>query len=99
MIRYIVRRLLILPIIMFLVTLILFFLIMQLPIEQRVQVYLPPTRPTLFLQPEEMARLIEHTRQPHPSVRGVGASSSGTCCPMHTKVCSCLSPPTSVGWL
>lgn len=61
MIRCILRRLLILPVIMFLVTLILFFLIMQLPIEQRVQIYVPPTSVSVLLDPGKMARLIETT--------------------------------------
>jgi len=60
MIQYVLRRLLILPIIMFLVTLILFFLVMQLPLEQRVQVYMPASRPSLLLDPEEKARLVEN---------------------------------------
>jgi peptide/nickel transport system permease protein len=60
-IQYIFRRLLILPIIMFLVTLILFFLIIQLPIEQRVQIYVPPTSASVLLNPEKMARLVENT--------------------------------------
>jgi peptide/nickel transport system permease protein len=45
MIQYIIRRLLVLPIIMLLVTLILFFLLYQLPPEQRAQVYMPQLRP------------------------------------------------------
>ncbi len=41
MIKYILRRLLILPVIMFLVTAMLFVLILQVPVEQRVMVYIP----------------------------------------------------------
>jgi peptide/nickel transport system permease protein len=44
MIQFIARRLLILPIIMFLVSVILFFLMLKLPPEERVQVYLPSMR-------------------------------------------------------
>jgi peptide/nickel transport system permease protein len=46
MVQYIIRRLLILPVIMLLVTLILYFLLYQLPPEQRAQVYMPTLRPT-----------------------------------------------------
>jgi peptide/nickel transport system permease protein len=56
-IKYIVRRLLILPVIMFLVTLILFFLILQLPAEQRVMIYVPSFNP--HLEPEEVEELIQ----------------------------------------
>lgn len=59
MIQYIVRRLLILPVIIFLVTLILFALILQVPVEQRVRVYLPSTKP--YLTEEEYARLVAIT--------------------------------------
>ncbi len=41
MLKYILRRLLILPVIMFLVTVILFVLITRLPVEQRVMIYIP----------------------------------------------------------
>jgi len=44
---------------MFIVTLILFFIILQLPVEKRVQVYVPASNPNL--KPEEYASLIEHT--------------------------------------
>ncbi len=47
MLKYIVRRLLVLPVIMFLVTLILFFLILQVPPEQRAAVYVPSANPHL----------------------------------------------------
>jgi len=61
MITYIIRRLLLLPLIMVLVTLILFFLIMQLPVEQRVSVYLPSSSAAATLDPEESARLVQNT--------------------------------------
>jgi peptide/nickel transport system permease protein len=57
MIQYIARRLLILPIIMFLVTLILFFLMLKLPPEERVQVYLPSMKPGMT--PEEINEVIQ----------------------------------------
>lgn len=46
MVQYILRRLLALPVIMFLVTAIIFLLILQLPAEERVIAYLPSTRST-----------------------------------------------------
>lgn len=46
---------------MFIVTLILFALIMQLPIEQRVEVYVPPTGASTALDPEKSQELIENT--------------------------------------
>ena len=57
MIKYVVRRLLLLPVVMFLVSLILFFIILQLPIEQRVMVYVPSFNP--HLEPEEVEELIQ----------------------------------------
>lgn len=57
MIRYILRRLLVLPVIMLLVTLILFLLILQLPVEQRVMIYVPSVNP--HLEPEEFEELIQ----------------------------------------
>lgn len=59
MIQYITRRLLILPLILFLVTLILFFLILQIPIEDRVQVYLPSVNP--HLTAEQYEELLQAT--------------------------------------
>jgi peptide/nickel transport system permease protein len=56
-IKYVVRRLLLLPVVMFLVSLILFFIILQLPIEQRVMVYVPSFNP--HLEPEEVEELIQ----------------------------------------
>lgn len=61
MITYILRRLTILPVVMFIVTLILFFLIMQLPLEQRVRVYLPSTNMATMIDEEKRANLIEST--------------------------------------
>ena len=55
MIQYILRRLLILPLIIFLVTLILFFLMWQLPLDMRMQVYLPATK--AWMTQEEEAHL------------------------------------------
>jgi len=52
---YIVRRLLILPVIMFFVTAILFLIILQLPVERRVAVYIPSVRSNMT--PEELAHL------------------------------------------
>jgi peptide/nickel transport system permease protein len=45
MIKYIVRRLLLLPVILFVTTLILFALILRLPVEQRVMIYIPSFNP------------------------------------------------------
>jgi len=59
LIQYILRRVLILPVIMFLVTLILFFIVLQLPAEQRVRVYLPSVNP--HITEEEYARLVQIT--------------------------------------
>jgi peptide/nickel transport system permease protein len=61
MITYIIRRLMILPVVMFIVTLILFSLIMQLPLEQRARVYLPSTNMATMMDPEKRANLIEST--------------------------------------
>jgi peptide/nickel transport system permease protein len=63
LIQYILRRLLILPLIIFLVTLILFFLMWQLPLEMRVQVYVPHTNK--FLMPDEEQALIERSIRIH----------------------------------
>jgi peptide/nickel transport system permease protein len=57
MIQFIARRLLILPIIIFLVTLILFFLMLKLPPEERVQVYLPSMKPGLT--PAEIDEILQ----------------------------------------
>ena len=57
MIQYVLRRLLTLPIIIFLVTAILFSLLWQLPVEVRASVYVPQT--DKFLTPEEQAEIKE----------------------------------------
>lgn len=53
MLKYVVRRLLILPVVLFVVTLVLFVLFLQVPAEQRVRVYLPSSRPNLSGEPSE----------------------------------------------
>jgi peptide/nickel transport system permease protein len=58
-IKYIVRRLLVLPLIMFLVTVILFLLILQLPVEQRVMVHIPAFNP--HLTREQFEELVQDT--------------------------------------
>jgi peptide/nickel transport system permease protein len=63
LIRYILRRLLILPLILFLITLILFFLMWQLPLEMRAAVYVPHTNK--FLLPDEERELVEGTIERH----------------------------------
>lgn len=63
MIQYVLRRLLTLPIIIFLVTLILFSLLWQLPVEVRARVYVPQT--DKFLTPEEQAGLVERAIRIH----------------------------------
>lgn len=45
LIKYVVRRLLVLPVVMLVVTAVLFSLIIQLPVEVRAQVYLPAGNP------------------------------------------------------
>jgi peptide/nickel transport system permease protein len=57
LLKYIVRRLLILPVIMFLVSVILFLLVLQLPVEQRVTIYLPTVNP--HLTAEEYEELVQ----------------------------------------
>jgi peptide/nickel transport system permease protein len=63
LIQYILRRLLILPLILFLITLILFFLMWQLPLERRAAVYVPQT--PRFMTPEEERELVEGTIERH----------------------------------
>jgi ABC-type dipeptide/oligopeptide/nickel transport system permease component len=58
-IQYILRRLLVLPVILLLVTLILFVVILQVPVEQRVMVYLPSFKPNITA--EEFQELMEAT--------------------------------------
>jgi peptide/nickel transport system permease protein len=57
LISYVLRRLLVLPAIIFLVTLILFSLMWQLPVQARARIYVPTTN--RFLLPDEEAELIE----------------------------------------
>jgi ABC-type dipeptide/oligopeptide/nickel transport system permease component len=52
-----------LPIIIFLVTLILFSLLWQLPVEVRARVYVPQT--DKFLTPEEQAALVQRAIRIH----------------------------------
>lgn len=61
MLKYIIRRLLVLPVVILVVTLILFVLILQLPAEQRVMVYIPEVNPHLTEEQWEelVARQIE----------------------------------------
>lgn len=59
MLKYVLRRFLILPVILFLVTFILFLMILQLPAEQRVWVYVPSFNP--HLEEEEIQELIQIT--------------------------------------
>ena len=61
MIQYILRRLLVLPVIMFLVTAIVFLLILQVPAEQRVTAYIPSTNP--HITEKEFQELIDLTIQ------------------------------------
>jgi len=62
MIQYVLRRLLILPVIIFLVTLILFILLYQMPPDRRAEVYLPSMRPTTSTEQREkiINDVIEH---------------------------------------
>jgi peptide/nickel transport system permease protein len=57
MLPFIIRRLLILPVIIFFVTLILYSLLLQLPPEERAEVYMPSVRPSITL--EERAEMIQ----------------------------------------
>lgn len=58
MLNYILRRLLILPVIMFLITAILFLLLLQLPPERRAEVYIPSVNPHLSeAQYEELVQV------------------------------------------
>jgi len=59
MLNYILRRLLVIPVIMFIVTTILFGLLLQLPAERRAEVYLPSVRPRITA--EEYERLVQVT--------------------------------------
>ena len=59
LLTYILRRLLVLPVVMFLVTAILFFFLLQLPAERRAEVYIPSVNP--HITEEEYERLIQVT--------------------------------------
>lgn len=61
MLTYILRRVMILPLVMFVVSVILFLLLMQLPVETRVQVYVPSTNRRLT--DEEYEQLLLRTIQ------------------------------------
>jgi peptide/nickel transport system permease protein len=63
LIPYVLRRLVVLPVVVFLVTLILFSLMWQLPVELRAKIYLPETN--RFLSPEEEAALVERAIRVH----------------------------------
>jgi peptide/nickel transport system permease protein len=63
LISYVLRRLLVLPVIILLVTLILFSLMWQLPVELRARIYVPQTN--RFLLPEEEAELVERSIRIH----------------------------------
>ena len=57
MIPYVLRRLAVLPVVVFLVTIILFSLMWRLPVELRASIYVPTTG--RFLLPDEEAALVE----------------------------------------
>lgn len=59
MIHYVIRRLLAMPVIMLLVTLILFSLMLQVPVEHRAQIYIPNLRPGI--SEEERAEVVRRT--------------------------------------
>jgi len=63
LIPYVLRRLLVIPVIILLVTLILFSLLWQLPIELRARIYVPHTN--RFLLPDEEAALVERAIRIH----------------------------------
>ena len=63
MIPYVLRRLAVLPVVVFLVTIILFSLMWQLPLELRASIYVPTTG--RFLLPEEEAALVERAIRLH----------------------------------
>jgi peptide/nickel transport system permease protein len=63
LIPYVLRRLLVIPVVIFLVTLILFSLMWQLPLELRARIYVPHT--DRFLLPEEEAALVERAIRIH----------------------------------
>jgi peptide/nickel transport system permease protein len=57
MVVYILRRLIILPVIILLVTFILFAILLQMPPEQRAEIYLPSMKPTITT--EQRAEIIQ----------------------------------------
>jgi peptide/nickel transport system permease protein len=57
LLKYVIRRILVLPVILFFVTVLLFLLIMLQPVDQRVMVYIPSFNP--HIQPEEFQELLE----------------------------------------
>jgi peptide/nickel transport system permease protein len=59
LLKYILRRLLILPVILFLVSVTLYLLILQLPVEDRVEVYVPSANP--HLSAEQYQELVDIT--------------------------------------
>lgn len=59
MIKYIVRRLLVLPVVLLLVTAVLFLMMLQTPAEQRAELYLGSGNP--HLSPAQRAKLLERT--------------------------------------
>jgi ABC-type dipeptide/oligopeptide/nickel transport system permease component len=59
MLKYIIRRLLFLPVVLFVVTLVLFVLFLQVPAEQRVNVYLPSVRSNM--SEADYERLVQRT--------------------------------------
>ncbi|NLF00256.1 MAG: ABC transporter permease [Anaerolineales bacterium] len=62
MLWYLGRRLLSLPLTILVVTLVLFFLILQLPVEERAKVYMPTMRPNASEEQEQelLQRAIDH---------------------------------------
>lgn len=65
MLKYIIRRFLVLPVILFIVTVLLFLLILLQPVDQRVAVYLPSFNP--HITPEQFQELLEATIHRYPS--------------------------------
>jgi peptide/nickel transport system permease protein len=58
-IKYILRRLLLLPVVMFIVSMTLFLLILQLPAERRAEIYIPSVNP--HITEEEYEKLVQDT--------------------------------------
>jgi peptide/nickel transport system permease protein len=61
MLTYLVRKLLTLPVVILGVTLVLFFLVLQLPAEERAKVYMPSIRPSASFEQREamLQRVVE----------------------------------------